>query len=349
MPISSAGRRDLATDHLPAGAASGSATLPHVVVLATGGTISSVPGGQGEGVAPSLTGADLLAELPDLTDVARIDARQLLQTMSYNLSRTDLLTTARAVVEAVAAGADGVVLTQGTDTIEETSFLLSLVLDRTTTCVVTGAMRNPALPGADGPANLDAAVRLIAARPGLGPVVCFNDEIHDPWVVRKSNTSNPATFTSGPGAGPLGWVVEERVRIIHRPVERPTLPLPTAPPPPIAVLAAPVGDDLRLLRHVEDAGYAGVVVDGLGGGHLPERALELLTAVAARIPVVIASRTGSGDVLRSTYRAPGAEIDLISRGLLPAGYLSAPKARLLLAMLLACGEQPRSAWPRFTG
>lgn len=123
-------------------------------------------------------------------------------------------------------GSDGIVITQGTDTIEETAFVLDLLVDAETPIVVTGAMRNPSLPGADGPANLLASVQVassFAAR-GLGTLVVFNDEVHAARFVRKTHTQNPATFRSSP-VGPIGWISEGTPRIPTRLPKSPRIPM----------------------------------------------------------------------------------------------------------------------------
>lgn len=292
-----------------------------------------------------------MSAVPQLARMADVHAVQLTQTGSYNLSLADLLAVARQANRVASDGTAGVVVTQGTDTLEETAFLLSLLNEGRAPFIVTGAMRNPTLPGADGAANLVAAVQVAAtARRDLGTVVVFNDEIHDAWFVRKTHTSSTSTFSSAPGAGPLGWVVEDRIVLNHLPVPRPSIQLPAdATLADVAVLTVSVGEDLRLLDQIPSCGYAGVVIEALGGGHLPERALERLQRASETLPVVIASRTGSGDLLRATYRSPGAEIDLRARNLLFAGQLDAPKARLLLAALLASDRADLgAAWDRFT-
>ena len=195
-------------------------------------------------------------------------------------------------------------------------------------------------PGADGLANLAAAIRVAAARQarGLGAVVLMADEIHAARWVAKRHTSGVAAFRS-PMTGPIGWVSEGETRIAARPVPLPKMP---APDPeglaPVATVALGLGDDGRLLGALPELGYAGLVIEGLGGGHVPAATMATVSEVASKIPVVIASRTGSGELLRATYGFPGSEVDLLSRGVVSAGALSAPKARLLLILLLAAGR-----------
>jgi L-asparaginase len=110
--------------------------------------------------------------------------------------------------------------------------------------------------------------------------------------------------------------------------------------PPVALLTSALGDDSRFIAQVETLGYAGLVLEALGGGHVPAHVVPALADVASRLPVVLASRTGGGELLRETYSFPGSERDLLSHGLIPAGFLDGPKARILLSLLLAGGANP---------
>lgn len=317
---------------------------PRVHVISLGGTIAST-GDTAGGVAPSLDGAALTAAVPQIADVAAISTEPLAQVGSASLTIEAVLDVVRAGVAALERGAAGVVVTQGTDTLEETAYLLSVLNPAPRPFVVTGAMRNPTLPGADGPANLLAAVTVAAdaGLDGVPAVAVFNDEIHDPAVVRKGHVSSTATFTSAPEAGPVGWVVEGAVRLRYRPTRDIHVARPDGPVPAVALVPAGLGEDLRLLDALPDLGYRGVVIDGVGGGHVLASAVPRIEALARRMPVVLASRTGSGRMLARTYGYPGSEIDLLGRGLLSAGPLSGRKARLLLALLLA--NDALDIWP----
>lgn len=315
-------------------------TLPRVTVLSLGGTISST--GEG-GVKPTLSGEDLVADVPEIADVAQVSARSFRQVPSGELTLGDLVELAREIRSEVAAGASGVVVTQGTDTIEETAFALDLLLDLAEPVVVTGAMRNPTLPGADGPANLLASVQVATSRSArdLGVLVVLNDEAHAARFVRKTHTQSPATFRSEP-SGPVGWVAEGLFHLAQRPVGRRTVSVPEGEDAPVALYTAALGDDGRVLDELPRLGYRGLVVEALGGGHVAEKVADRLEKLAREMPVVLASRTGSGEVLRKTYGFAGSEIDLIGRGLIPTGTLDGPKARLLLSLLLRSGADRES-------
>ena len=316
--------------------------LPQVTVFSLGGTIASTNNSTGKtgGVTPQLGAAELVAAVPQLQDVAQLETVPFRQTASGDLRLPDLIALAAEIARRFDAGTAGVVVTQGTDTIEETSFALDLLLPGPRPVVVTGAMRNPTLAGPDGPANLLAAVQ-VAAYPeaaGLGTLVVLNDEIHAARFVRKTHTSSPATFRS-PTAGPLGWIVEGHPRIAFRTPRLLGTPAgPSEEVPPVALLTCSLGDDSRLIRHVASLGYAGLVIEAFGGGHVPSHVVPALAQLADRMPVILASRTGGGEMLQETYGFPGSERDLLARGLIPAGFLDGLKSRILLSLLLAAGR-----------
>jgi L-asparaginase len=319
-------------------------TRPRLLVLSLGGTITMVPGAGG-GIAPQLEAEDLVASAPGLADIAAIEARSPHRLSGPSLTPGMLVEAAAEITAAFAAGTDAALVIQGTDTLEESAFLLDLLVPGDAPVVLVGAMRGAAAPGADGPANLlaAAAVAVAPSARGLGALVVMNDEIHAARLVQKGHTALPSALVS-PMAGPLGPVVEGRALILVRVPRLPVLP-PGGAPAPVALLTAAIGDDGALIRAVPGLGYAGLVVAGMGGGHVPATVAQAVGEVAARIPVVLASRCESGPALTRTYGYAGGEIDLIARGAIPAGILSALKARLLLALALRNG--PEAVRPAF--
>ncbi len=312
-----------------------------VAIFSLGGTIAMTTDPATGGVVPALSAQELLDAVPALQDLD-VDLRvhDFRRLPGASLGFDDLRALSDAIADAFQAGCDGAVVTQGTDTIEETAFLLDLLHAGDQPIVVTGAMRNPTQPGADGPANIHAAV-IAAAAPGLdgaGTVVVLGDEIHAARTVRKSHSTSPAAFTS-PATGPLGRLYEGRVNL-HGPLaRRATFPEPwTAPTPRVGLYTATLGDDGTLLAAMAEA-CDGLVMAAFGVGHVPQSFVATLGETASRIPVVLASRIGNGPVLEATYSFPGSERDLLGRGLIRGGHLDAYKARLLLHVLLAQGRK----------
>lgn len=317
------------------------APRPRIAVFSLGGTIAMSARAE-TGVVPGLDAGELLQAVPEAAAVGDIEAVPVRRAPSVDLQFADVAELAEAIVRARAEGFDGAVVTQGTDTLEESAFLLDLLLEPGPPVVMTGAMRNPTLPGADGPANLLAALRT-AAFPdaaGAGVLVVLGDEIHAARWVRKTHAHRPSAFAS-PSLGPVGWIVEDRVRLALRPVRAcPVLPW-RGEPPYVPMLAFGLGSGGREVEAMAQARPAGVVIAAAGAGHVPSSAVAPLEKLAAEIPIVFASRTAAGETCRATYAYPGSESDLLSRGLIGAGALDPLKARILLGLLLADGADRR--------
>ncbi|MFJ3513167.1 asparaginase [Streptomyces luteogriseus] len=307
----------------------------HIAVISLGGTIAMTTQTDG-GATPTLSADDLVAAVPGLANTGiRVQVHDFRRLPGASLSFSDLFELA-ATIETLAV--DGVVVTQGTDTIEETAYLLDLVTTGDMPIVVTGAMRNASMAGADGPANVLAAIRTAASTEarGTGCLVVFGEEIHAARWVRKTHATSPTAFTSYPG--PIGYVAEDRVRILARPDTAPTIAPhgATAPAVRTTVFTVGIGDDGTLLKALGDH-VDGLVVAAFGAGHVPMACVDALSDLAKRMPVILATRTGSGPVLRQTYGFPGSESDLLARGLISGSTLDPVKARILLHLLLMTG------------
>ncbi|WP_434591930.1 asparaginase [Brevibacterium sp. 1718] len=325
-------------------------TAPHLLLTALGGTIASTANAAG-GVAPALSGAEIAAAAgldqvwPDL----QADFTQVAQVSSANVTLEMLFD----VVElARSSEADGIVLTQGTDTLEESAFGLWLLNDSGTHISVTGAMRNPTLPGADGPANVrSAALTALSDKVSdLPSSLVFNDEVHDPRFVTKSHTTSTAAFSSGPILGAIGWLSEDDLHLPHAP-QPPKSPFAGLPRPSqlskVALAEVGMGEPEETLDLIDGSGFAGAVISGVGGGHVPEDLMPAVARLAERMPVVLASRTGSGASLHRTYGYPGGEIGLLDSGLFSAGILDARKARIVLNLALSFGLDPAEVFGQF--
>jgi L-asparaginase len=319
-----------------------------VALFTLGGTISMAG-------ARRLTGDDLTAAMPGLTGPSglghAVEIQDIEKVPSANLTAAKLLEVVDAASKAVAAGAVGVVVTQGTDTLEESAFLADLVWPHPQPLVFTGAMRNPTLAGPDGPANLLAALR-VACSPAardLGALVVFKEEIHAARWVRKTHSTSTATFVS-PNTGPIGHVVEDQVRVLTRPLRLDGVQGSAEPAElaniQVALYTVTLDDDGLLLQGLADT-HQGLVVAGYGVGHVPAALAPVLGELATRIPVVLTSRTGAGSIVRNTYDSPGSEIDLLRRGLIDGGFLDPYKARILLRLLLATDDDLTAGFAQY--
>jgi len=297
-----------------------------VTVLAAGGTIAMT----GAQATPALDADALVGLVPGLAVATRTIATK----PGALLTLADALAIARAAVEVADAGG-GVVVTHGTDTLEETAFLCDLLYGGEAPVVFTGAIRPASHLGADGPANLRDAVTVAgdAAAAGLGVLVVFAGEVHAARGVRKVDSTGPAAFGS-PGRGPLGHVGEGILGLAAR-VER-RAPLPVARLDALVpVVTVGLGTDPRSVEAALAAGADGLVAVLLGAGHAPPDVLAALAA--APVPVVATVRPERGAILRATYGFPGAEGDLRASPLIPAGALSPAAARMKLLACLGAG------------
>lgn len=307
-----------------------------VVVLATGGTVAMRHDPAAGGAVPALSAEDLLALLPEgapdlaFEQICNLPSSHFtLQTLWHIRQRT-----AAWLEEAV----DGVVITHGTDVLEETAYLLDLTVPGDKPIVLTGAMRAASEVGADGPANLWAAVR-VAAEPqarGLGALVVLHDQVHAARFVTKVDTLSTGAFQS-PGWGPIGRVEGDRVRIGSR-VQRHVLACP-ALEERVALLELGIGMEVGPLEDALARGARGVVLEGLGGGRIPPWWLPVIEqAIAAGVTVVVASRCPAGRVWDS-YGYPGSYGSLRERGCLFADGLNGQKARIRLMVVLGMARQ----------
>ncbi len=315
---------------------------PVLSVAAMGGTIGMTAPAPGAAAQPRLDADALVGGVPQLAELAALRTTTVCTKPSASVDVADVLAALGWARREVDDGAAGVVLTHGTDTLEETAYLLDLLWDRPHPLVVTGAMRQADAPSSDAPANLIAAARValaVEAR-GRGVLVVLNDEVHLAARVTKQSSTAVEAFGS-PGHGPAGRLLERQVRFHAPATPRPTpLPAPGPGPVDVALVEAPLADDGRVVRALLTAGFGALVVDGSGLGHVSAAtSAELTAAVGRGVVVVVASRNHRGGTGRATYGYIGSEAQLLEAGVLMAGELSGRKARLLLHVLLAAGRR----------
>jgi L-asparaginase len=309
-----------------------------VTVLSTGGTIAMA----GPRARPALDGDAVVAAVPGLADVAGLTTRSVLELPGAHVSAADALAIAQAALAEAAAGR-GVVVTHGTDTMEETAVLCDVLHGGSEPIVLTGAIRPSSAAGADGPANLLDAVAAAGdeATRDLGAIVCFAGELHAARTVRKVSSVSPSAFGS-PSHGPLGRVAEGRVRIAAQPARPAALPVPDALDARVAIVATYLGDDGAGLRAALRDGADAIVFVAFGAGHVAPAVLDALREAAAAVPVALTLWPERGLLLHETYGFEGCEADLRSSGALAAGSLS-PRAARMVLLAGVCGRAPIAA------
>jgi L-asparaginase len=317
-----------------------------VRILTTGGTIASLPDPESGAKRPAVSGEELVAGVPGLDRVANVQVEEVASESSWNLTPADMLAVARDAGEALAEpGVDGVVVTHGTDTLEETAFLTDLTLRSDGPVAFVGAMRSADELSADGPRNLLNAVRVASAPEarGAGAVVAMSDEIHAARWVRKLDSGLVSAFRS-PRRGPIGRVTPGSLELPWLPPRGYTIDPPERLSHEVALVSAYPGMSGAVIEAaLEAAGAAGVVVEGTGSGNVPGSAVGAIRSSVERgLPVVVATRVPGG-ATRSGYGSPGGGAQLRELGAVGAGPLSAGKARLLLMALLARGLSGEAA------
>lgn len=229
---------------------------------------------------------------------------------------------------------DGIVVTHGTDTLEETAYFLDITVLTKKPIVLTAAMRNINELGTDGPRNIFSSIRVACSTQaiGAGAVVCLNDEIHAAREVNKTYTSNVATFES-PGFGPLGIVDEDGVFFFRKSTVRYHIPT-TKIEPHVALLKTYTGDLGEFIDYAVDKGYKGIVLEGFGRGNVPDTIINSLkTAIQHQVAVVLVSRAYKGRVL-DIYSYEGGGAYLKKMGVILAHEQTGQKARIKLMVVL---------------
>jgi L-asparaginase len=319
--------------------------LPRIRVLATGGTIAGAQTGPTKRgyQAAAFSIESLLAAVPQLDTLARLDVEQVAAVGSQDMSEPIWLKLAARTQAALAiSDLAGVVITHGTDTMEETGYFLNLVIRSGKPVVLVGAMRPATSISSDGPMNLfnAVAVAIDPSSPGRGVLVVANDEIHFARELAKTNTTQVGTFKAS-HHGLAGLVNAGRLHLYGPPVRRHTSSSEFSLDgitrlPRVEIIYAYAGMGRELIDAAVQAGAGGLILAGVGAGNVGAPALTAAAeAVKAGVAVVRSSRTGGGVVERNI------EVDDDKLGFIAADELNPQKARVLLMLGLTRSKDPR--------
>ncbi len=307
-----------------------------VIVFTTGGTIAMKFDPAVNGLVPAVSGADLAAAVPGLDKVADVEVREFSNVASCNMTPQRMFELSQTVEKALEdESVDGVVITHGTDTVEETSYMLDILHKSDKPVVLTAAMRGAGDTSPDGPMNIYCAVRTagsVEAR-GKGVMVLLNEIIHAAGQVRKTHSANPDTFQS-PWWGPLGYCDGDRVVFRRAPLDRMTFS-PKALTARVDIVQAQTGVGREYIDFAVSQGCRGIVLEGFGRGNIPpSMQAGIKDATDKGVVVVITTRTPGGRPYQ-VYAYPGSVTDSRKNGAVKGGEFSSAKTRLKLMVLLS--------------
>lgn len=312
---------------------------PVVQFLATGGTIAMKIDPVKNAPVPAISGDDLLATVPDIGKYARIEVNNLSNVPSDYMDPPRWIQLTRAVQAALERPeVSGVIVSHGTDTLEETAYWLDLTVNSSKPIVLIGAQRNASSPDFDGPRNLLNAAR-IAVDPQSrekGVMLAMNNQINAARYVTKTHTGNVETFNSG-DFGFIGEVYPDRIIYANRPLRRQHIAIKTDTMPMVEIVPMYGGADGMALRSAVDRGAKGIVVQALGMGNMNAPMYEAVKyALSKSVPVVVSTRVHNGRVLPN-YGFVGGGKTTFDAGAVMADDLKPAKARILLMLLLQSG------------
>ena len=313
--------------------------MKKVALVFTGGTISMEIYQKSEGVIPSLNCDDIVSRLKSVMTFQAIEGFSFSSIPSPSMTPTlmrELADYVKPIVER--DDIQGLVISHGTDTLEETAYFLDLVLETSKPVVLTGSMKNASELGYDGLTNLVSSIQVVRhpASRNKGVLAVMNYEIHASSEVIKTHTLNLDTFKTL-SFGPLGIIDDEDVLYYRQKPQKRLKPLKNIINDNVVLLKMVSGFDPDVLQYYLNKPINGIIIEALGRGNVPPQVVPFIKAFhQASIPVIIVSRCVSGRVL-DTYGYPGGGKDLIKSGAILGGDLSGPKARLLL--MIALGNQ----------
>lgn len=308
--------------------------MKHLLVIHTGGTISMSQDQSNKVVTNDTNPISMHQDV--INQYAQIDELNPFNVPSPHMTIQHVKQLKDIILEAVTNKYyDGFVITHGTDTLEETAFLLDLILGIEQPVVITGAMRSSNEIGSDGLYNYISAIRVASDEKARhkGVMVVFNDEIHTARKVTKTHTSNTNTFQS-PNHGPLGVLTKDRVQFHHMPYRQQALEN-VNDKLNVPLVKAYMGMPGDIFSFYSREGIDGMVIEALGQGNMPPSALEgIQQLVSLNIPIVLVSRSFNG-IVSPTYAYDGGGYQLAQQGFIFSNGLNGPKARLKLLVALS--------------
>ncbi|HDA6592931.1 TPA: asparaginase [Staphylococcus aureus] len=308
--------------------------MKHLLVIHTGGTISMSQDQSNKVVTNDINPISMHQDV--INQYAQIDELNPFNVPSPHMTIQHVKQLKDIILEAVTNKYyDGFVITHGTDTLEETAFLLDLILGIEQPVVITGAMRSSNEIGSDGLYNYISAIRVASGEKARhkGVMVVFNDEIHTARNVTKTHTSNTNTFQS-PNHGPLGVLTKDRVQFHHMPYRQQALEN-VNDKLNVPLVKAYMGMPGDIFSFYSREGIDGMVIEALGQGNIPPSALEgIQQLVSLNIPIVLVSRSFNG-IVSPTYAYDGGGYQLAQQGFIFSNGLNGPKARLKLLVALS--------------
>jgi L-asparaginase len=318
---------------------------PHVVIVATGGTIAgSAESATAAGYSSGAVGVDILiAAVPQLKDVATVTGEQVASIGSQDMNDEVWLKLADRVNKLLAdPGVDGVAITHGTDTLEETSYFLDLVVKSDKPVVLTGSMRPSTAMSADGPLNIYNAVAIAADKTarGRGVLVAIDDDVHAAHDLIKGHTTDVATFSSGE-AGLVGAVLFGKTIWYRSPIQVHTTKSEMSVAgakslPRVDIIYAHANMSPDIITSAVQNGAKGLVIAGVGDGNMTAPALEAAKAAAAKGVVVVRSSRVNGGIIRRNI-----EVSDDKLGTVASMELNPSKARVLLQLALMKTSDPK--------
>lgn len=310
--------------------------MKKIVILSTGGTIASVPDESGRNIAGALKGDALLSQVQVPADV-ELQVLSVFQKPSNSLTAKDLLILANKCQQLIDDGnTDGIVITHGTDTLEDTAYFLECVLNQANTVVtITGSQRVPYAAGTDAYVNLQHAITVAKtdACRRKGVLLVFNETVLAAALTRKTSTYQLNGFSS-PGFGCLGFVDGDNVFLYQQALRQPLLKISAADLPRVEILTVYADSSPISLAALVDANVAGIVIEGVGRGQVPPSWLpEIARAAEKGIKILVCSTALTGPVATS-YEYPASLFDLEQLGAIGVSGLNARKARIRLMLIL---------------